>query len=399
MRLAHAGKRLGAIETIIIGGGISGLSCARRLCDSGRDFLLLTDRLGGRMLAADYPGANLGASYITSDYKYVGRYVARGPRIRLRDVYFDDGGQFLTIWNPRNLRRLKALARLYFQLIVFRRHLNRLRAASPFVCQAQLRARDPLLTRCTEEPATEFIRTNGLEEIDEIFTNPIIHSTVFVPTTAVNTFYYLAALMPILLPTFLGDFRQTQAKLIADYESRILHAHVLRLEEDGDGYRVIVADGEFQARHVVISTPCHNLRAICPSLDQAHQQGVREIPMWTLHVQGRRRPGFQPGKIVFLRPGQPATILLPLPAAGCELLFSHTGQPDLSPFYESYEVVRRAAWNPAIILSGGIWRPLAPRPNLFTIGDYNICGLEDSFLTGLFAANRILKNVGCYSSP
>jgi len=36
-------------EAVIIGGGISGLACARRLCDAKASFLLVTDHLGGRM--------------------------------------------------------------------------------------------------------------------------------------------------------------------------------------------------------------------------------------------------------------------------------------------------------------------------------------------------------------
>ena len=53
----------------------------------------------------------------------------------------------------------------------------------------------------------------------------------------------------------------------------------------------------------------------------------------------------------------------------------------------------------AIQLSQREWRPLQPRRNLFTIGDYNVCGLEDSYLTGLFAANKIIEQVRRNSSP
>jgi 2-polyprenyl-6-methoxyphenol hydroxylase-like FAD-dependent oxidoreductase len=37
-----------------MGGGISGLACARRLHKAGREFLLITDRLGGRRFAAKF---------------------------------------------------------------------------------------------------------------------------------------------------------------------------------------------------------------------------------------------------------------------------------------------------------------------------------------------------------
>ena len=36
-------------ETIIIGGGISGLACARHLHDANIPFVLIADRLGGRL--------------------------------------------------------------------------------------------------------------------------------------------------------------------------------------------------------------------------------------------------------------------------------------------------------------------------------------------------------------
>ena len=35
-----------SVETVIIGGGISGLAAARNLHDGRRDFVVLTDRLG-----------------------------------------------------------------------------------------------------------------------------------------------------------------------------------------------------------------------------------------------------------------------------------------------------------------------------------------------------------------
>jgi hypothetical protein len=110
-------------------------------------------------------------------------------------------------------------------------------------------------------------------------------------------------------------------------------------------------------------------------------------------VQGRRRPEFLPGKTVFLRPGQTATVLLPLDEHGCDLLFTKEDTTDLSTYYRDYKIIGRTAWKAAIILSRSHWRSLAPRETLYTIGDYNVCGLEDSFLTGLYAANQIVRRM------
>lgn len=375
-------------ETLIIGGGIAGLACARRLAEAGRDFLLVTDRLGGRMFAAGC-GAPFGAAYVTRDYAHVLRHVGLGPRVRRRDVYYHDRGRLRTVFHHRSLRQLGPLTRLCAALAAFRARLNRLRARAPFRCQAELLREDDYLLRCAHEPASAFIRERGLEELDEVFTNPLVHSTVFVPTAGLNTFYYLACLQPVILRIYLADYSRTMRSLTAGLGDRLRHGRVHRVELGGPGGPRAETDaGTLRPRFVVAATPPHNLRDYCPEL--AEELTAREVPIRTLHVRGRRRPEYLPGRMVFLPPGDGPTVLFPWPRGGLDVLFCKGDNTDLERCYHEFTVVGRVAWRAGVVLAGAAWRSLEPRPGVFTVGDYNVCGLEDSYLTGLFAANRIL---------
>jgi glycine/D-amino acid oxidase-like deaminating enzyme len=68
-------------ETVIIGGGIAGLACGRRLHDRQRPFRLITEAVGGRIRSSTDGAVNLGAYYVRSDYRHVNRFVDRGRRI------------------------------------------------------------------------------------------------------------------------------------------------------------------------------------------------------------------------------------------------------------------------------------------------------------------------------
>ena len=62
------------VETIIVGAGISGLSCARQLQAQNEDFLLISKNIGGRILTSEDGTVNYGAFFVCSDYYNVLKY-------------------------------------------------------------------------------------------------------------------------------------------------------------------------------------------------------------------------------------------------------------------------------------------------------------------------------------
>jgi glycine/D-amino acid oxidase-like deaminating enzyme len=377
-------------DTIIIGGGISGLACARRLHRAGRDFRLISDRLGGRMYAGPFPMENFGATYITADYTHVREFVRPGRRLRVHEACFVEGERCLPFYHPRLLEEGRSLCRVIGVLVAFRRRFNRFRAACPEVCQAELLRRDPQLERAVQQPAAEFLRKHRLERLAARFIDPVVRATLFARAEQVNVFYLLASILPIVVPSYLADLSGTVHVLTAGYRDRILSDRVVAAETSPLGtYRVSTDSRDLEARHLVVATPAHNTRLFFPDLDVPEEHDLLEIPMHALHVQGPRHPRYRPGKLVYLAPEDSATALLPI-RPDLDLVFAPTAEPDLSRYYDEYTIAARVHWKTAVQLARRAWRRLEPRPDLFTIGDYNICGLEDSYLTGIYAANRIL---------
>jgi hypothetical protein len=73
---------------------------------------------------------------------------------------------------------------------------------------------------------------------------------------------------------------------------------------------------------------------------------------------------------------------------------SRDERPDFERFFREHRVVELHHWNPAFNLEGDALLECERGESLYLIGDGNVCGLEDSFITGLYAADRILGRSG-----
>lgn len=271
----------------------------------------------------------------------------------------------------------------------FQQSMNRLRLEAPFTCQKELMEKDPLLKHLVEQSAAEFVREHGLEKFNEQLLGPVANIVVFRSYKEINAFNYCIALLATTNGACYADFTQTVARLTRGYEGKIHLEKVISLQENEDGasFYVKAEENSYQACNVVIATPARNTA----DFYEKAPSDVLNNMIHVIHVKGKRRKKYKPGKSLTFKAGNDVECFF-AQKDDFDILYATTPEPDFDRYYPRYEIVDRLSWKTGTQLAKDKWRPLQLKNNLFAIGDYNICGLEDSFLTGLFAANKIISN-------
>lgn len=370
-------------ETVIVGGGIAGLACARRLHDEGRSFLLITEDIGGRIRPSADGAVNLGAYYVRSDYSHVEPYVERGRRIKRRDILRGaDDGSFTRSDLPL-LRHLPQTIRFVRLMREFRRHYEPFKRACLEVSQAEAIRADPLLHDLYREPAADFVERHRVGAVSRHYLEPAIRATGFTSLSELTAFTLLVGVLPMVVPMF--EYTFDLDALVAGFEQAVTLDSVTALSPTSDGFSIRARSGaSIDAANVVVATPS-DVAARLLELGPVK----RPISAHMLLVRGNlRRPWstapysvFPPGDEVFAIARQ---------AGGSTLVSAATGEPDLTRIFSDGEVVEHHHWAPAFHLGGDALLECEQQPGLYLIGDHNVCDLEDAYLTGVYAASRII---------
>lgn len=164
------GERTAA--TVIVGGGIAGLACARRLHDARQPFRVITEDLGGRIRRSRDGAVNLGAYFVRADYHHVNRFVRLERRIdTLQTVRHGPDGDY-SLWDSRLFLHLPQAARFLTQLLGFRRHYEAFKRNCVTMSQAEALRSDAFLWRLYHQPANEFVRDNRIGAITRDYLAP-----------------------------------------------------------------------------------------------------------------------------------------------------------------------------------------------------------------------------------
>ncbi|MBD3280203.1 FAD-dependent oxidoreductase [Candidatus Dojkabacteria bacterium] len=369
-------------KTIIIGGGVAGLSCAFNLSKHTKDFLLITEDIGGRIMTSTDGKINYGAYYIMDNYEHINQFVEQKDRLTLQNSLFHSKNGTYTLFNPRFFLHIPELLRLVLILRKFCKNYLLFRKKCENLSQIEALNEMPYLRELYDLGASEFVREKGLFQLVDTYMSKVIYGTAFLPLTEINAFSFLQFTLPLISKSY--SFSFSPSKIVEDFKNQIEINSAIGVTAQKDKYIVKTNKTEYEATNLILATPPNTTAKL---LGMDTPKGGVNVHM--LHIEGKLKSRYEKFDFHFFDSNS-QILVISKQEDNSFLLYSKDKDPDLSEYFNNWKIIISHFWNPAFHLQK---HPLADndiKRNLFVIGDYNVCGLEDSFVTGIYAANKIL---------
>jgi glycine/D-amino acid oxidase-like deaminating enzyme len=372
-------------KTIIVGGGIAGLSCAFRLLEAGQDALLITEDLGGRIKYAPAEQINYGAYFVMRGYAQARKLVSPGAWINPADACFhNSASERFVLISGHTLRRLPELLRFLLLMRRFAAHYERYKRRCLTIAQRAALDADPYLKALFSQPAAAFIREHGIENAAADYVAKFAYACTGAEPEQLTALDFLNVSLGMLTPIYhlVFDCDAVAARL----GEHLIYGRVTTIARGQDGFQVGTADGATcDAEHVVVATPA----AVTQQL-----LGLREIREASRFYVFRARATLKPiyrHNTLNLFPLTSSFMLIAREWDGTYLIYARAQDVDLHEVCEDFEVLRTVAWERAMYVHGRAFMEQQPEPGLYIAGDHNGLGLEPAAISGIFAANQIIK--------
>ena len=370
------------VDTVIIGAGISGLACAKKLQENNRDFLIISENIGGRILTSRNETANYGAFFVCSDYTHVLQHVTIKTRIKLSDFCFHNNKSYV-LFSPTLILYSYQFMKILKLLYMFRKHLRHFRKISENISQKSSIENDHFLYKLYMQNASDFVKEQKMEKGTKKYLSQALYSTTFSQIKNMNAFSFLEFLLPLITPIY--TFKFEKEKMIEPFKDKIVNSFVKELKYKNKIYEIKFDENIINAKNVVLATE------INWSKNFAEVKKVNK-PVSTnmLHIKGVPAVKYSSKLYHLFTPPSNVQAIANL-TDGTYLLYYKNERPNLNVYFEDPEIIAHHFWNPAGTIDGHNLIESNRGKNLFLIGDYNVAGLEESYITGIFAANQIIN--------
>ena len=370
--------------TLVVGGGISGISAALTLLDSGHEFCLITDNLGGRVRYDPQAKVNYGAYFVMGSYSYACRILTPEALLKPTSVLFHNSPEVsFPLLHPHSLARLPDLTRFFFAMRQFTSHYGPYKERCLIMPQKQALAVDPYLADLFSQPASEFIREKGFEQASADYIASFTFACTGVSPEGLTAFDFLNVSTGLIVPIYC--FRFDQDALVRRLGGRLVLDSITRILSEPGHYCLAGRSGqEYTAQNVILATPA------CVTQDLLGLPEIRQsCQLYVWHIRAVLKPLYRRYELNLFPPTS-EIMLTARQWDGTYLVYSNTAGADLMQVCETFEILCQVAWEKAMYVQGSAYLDQQPAPGLYLAGDHNGLGLEPAAISGIFAANQII---------
>jgi len=371
-------------KTIIVGAGISGLACARTLNDYGEEFIIISEDIGGRILTSSEGSVNYGAFFVCSDYNNLLKYVKLKSQIRLRDFCFHEEDKTFFLFEPKLLRYSIQFLKVLKILYKFRKAFRKLRKICENISQKKAIENDTLLHNLYMQNAFDFVKKKNIESGTNTYLSKGVYSTTFSKINEMNAFSFLQFILPLITPIYRFTFEKE--KMIKPFQENILIGHVSDILYKNKQYKIKVNRNFFFSKNIVLATQINWSKKF---------SGVEKtnLPVSTnmLHIKGNPMKIISRKNYHLFSQSNNVQAIANL-NDGTFLLYYKNKYPELKRFFNYPKILANKYWNPAGTINGNTLIESNRGNNMYLIGDFNIAGLEEAYITGIYAANQIINS-------
>lgn len=373
-------------KTIIIGAGISGISCAHNLLNNKyKDFLIISPDIGGRITESDNGAVEYGAYYIMDIYHNTKLFVEKGRKIKPSALLFHNRKKVYTLLNKQIIQNITELFKLISILFKFKRHYEKFKKNNLTESQIACLKKDKYLWTLYNQSASDFIKEHKIKNIVYKYLAELLHGTAFAPIEKLNAFTFLHFSLPLIVPTH--EFIFNKSKITRRLKRNYLKDRVIKIIRNNDNtYTIKTKDKkEFICQNVVIATPPHTAKKL---LDL--KQKLRgSINAHMFHIIGELTKKWK-GSHIHLFRNNSRMLAIAHQDDHSFLVYSVHKDIDFTKYFHSHKILKHRYWRPAFCITGNELLKFNQDKNLYLITDNNVVGIEPCYIYGKYCANKIL---------
>jgi hypothetical protein len=372
-------------KTIIVGGGMAGMACADRLLEAGQDFLMVTDVLGGRIMYSETAKVNFGAYFVMGNYKNAKKLLIREDLLNPLQVYFHNSDtEHFGVLSLHTLGLLPEFIRFFLAMRQFSSHYETFKKRCLTMPHKDALEADPYMADIYTKPAAQFAREKGYAKFATDYVSKFMYACTGASTDDVTALDFLNVSMGLMVPIHRFKFdRQAMANRLGNH---LVTDTITQVEKRDGQYTLTGRSGKtYQAENVIMATPASVTKKLL-ELDEI--RGACKI--YAYHVRATIKPIYRNYEIN-LFPFMSKLMLTTKQFDGTYLIYGREKDIDLNQVCERFEVLNMVSWEKAMYVFGNAYLEQQYDDGLFVAGDHNGLGLEPTAISGIYAANQVIK--------